>query len=221
VSATTAGRLNRGLFATRSVATDRLVVGAGVVHRCQDEGDHEVLVTRDGRLVHRDVVRASRSGRLSQTDVVLGDRAHEKAGACRTTHGSTDDLAVGGAINCGVTTGSGTYRVQITRRSPDTRDVQDVLDTDRGISPDDMFWTVVMAPGTYELRNGRGTTPIQVVRPRTGSKRPPEPTLVRIGGQSRPNPIEVVAGSALLVTTTAGGRIELVPIRVEQRPGRR
>lgn len=217
MSSTVTGRLNRGLFTTRSVSTDRLVVGTGVVHRCQDEGDHDVLVTRDGRVVHRGVVRVSRSGRLWQTDVLLGNRADEKSCSCGSG-GDRDDLAVGGVINCGVITGSGGYRVQITRRSPDGRDQKLVLDTERGISPDGLFWTVPMAPGSYEVRSGRSITPIEVVRVGDGSGSAPEPTVLRIAdARTPPRSVEVVAGSTLVITAAAGGRIELVPIRVAPR----
>jgi hypothetical protein len=219
-------KLNRALFMQRPVDSSALGPLATLLHRFTDAGAYELVVRREGQVVHRETVQiVGRVGEPAegvtapyQINRDLTALSGGTADPCGAAFPCT--LNAGGVMGFYVSEGTARYTVQLAYLSAERKIV---FDSAEGLPAGDFFAVTLLRPGLYQVTNRLGDATMRVLvglpkpPPRRGEHdtrsaaeryNPRQATLVQaLQGRFDPPEAALLSGQSLVFQCQAASRI--------------
>jgi hypothetical protein len=201
--------LNRPVFAQQVFDSRSLTVLTTLFHRFPEEGDYELTIRRDERVVHRAHVRVGVEEASSQLDLDLA--------TLREIEGAYS-LRAGGVMGFYVSQGIARYRVEITQ--PGARGRRVWMDSGRVVPEGDLFAVTLVRPGVYRviLAEGKGEGEIWVRLPRGERYRPDQAVRITVGkgGSLEPAQVWILSGQSVVFWCTVPASLRVGWMKEEE-----
>ena len=198
--------LNRPVFSQQAFDSSAITVLTTLFHRFENAGDYDLIIQRDGQVIHRTNVR------IEESDAPLQENINLAGGKLDSEPGYR--LAAGGVMGFFASEGTGRYTVQISQMTE--REKRRVLDNSEVIPAGDLFSVTLVRPGTYQAVNedGKALCKIDVTMPKPESRqkhRTDQATVVTVGkgGAYKPRNVKLMAGQTIVFHCTTPERIRL------------
>ena len=216
--------LNRAVFVQRPYQSSGLTVLTTLFHCFREPGAYEVFIQRDGRVIHRQKVKAGVDKGLQQHNIDMAVIGAQEKGCCPEDEAGIE-LASSGVLGFYASTGTSSYTVVIQRL--DEKEKRVVLDSAGAVPEGDLFAVTLVHPGIYrvtdELNRAEATVEVQLPEPppakgkpqrKAASKekpyRPDQPSLVQAGkGGFDPKKVRLYSGQTLVVHCQNAARLRV------------
>ena len=206
--------LNRPVFAQQGFDSSAITVLTTLFHRFERAGDYDLIIQRDGQVIHRTNVRIEEQDAPLQENIDMASERLDRDPGYR--------LAAGGVMGFYASEGTGRYTVRISQIQE--REKQTLLDNTEVVPAGDLFAVTLVRPGTYEVSNedGKAVCTVEVSLPQGEKHRTEEAVVIEVGegGSYKPRTARLLAGQTVVFHCTAPARIRLT-LAKENRPPQR
>jgi hypothetical protein len=197
--------LNQPVFSQQTFDSSAITVLATLYHRFENPGDYDLIIQRDGRVIHRTNVH------IEKEDAPLQENIDLASGKLDTAPGYR--LRAGGVMGFYASRGTGRYTVRISQILE--KEKRTLLDSAEVIPAGDLFSVTLVRPGTYHILSDENKIlfRIHISLPKEGKHRTDQAEVVEVseGGQYNPSTVRLLAGQTVVFHCLSPSRIRIGP----------